>query len=387
MTPGMLLLTALVIAQDQNASPLRIGPFSFQPTLLVQNIGRDPNVFNSSTNPQSDFTMTISPKMNVVLRARRSKTIFSQTTDYVYFKRFASERGTNESYAVREEVDLGVLQPFASATTSSSKSRINAEVDQRARHENTEYTVGSSVALFTRTHASFKARRISTAFDANETFRGESLASAFDGFIEGFDTGVGIALTPLTSFDVVFTKELQRFDLASERNSNTFRVMPTFTFSPLGLLNGTASFGYRKFTPKDPAVPAFKGFVAQVTASVTVKDRHRLSTTVLRDLTYSYDHASVYYIQNSFGGTWAFQIGHGVESQLGATRNLMHYHQTASTGPADDTYTSYDFALGYRILPRLRAAINGAFSKRQSGVSADRGYDSNRVYGTVTWGG
>jgi len=65
----------------------------------------------------------------------------------------------------------------------------------------------------------------------------------------------------------------------------------------------------------------------------------------------------------------------------------MHYHQTATTGPADDIYTSYDLAFGYRIFPRLRASINGTFSNRHSQISADRAYDSNRVYGTVTWGG
>lgn len=387
MTPGVLLLTVACLAQDQDPGLVRIGPVTFQPALLLQNIGRDPNVFNSSTNPQSDFTMTISPRMNVVLHVRRSKTTFIQTTDYVYFKRFASERGINESYAVREDVDLGILQPFASVATATTKNRINNEVDQRARHDTTEYAVGTGVSVFTRTHVSFKARRSNTSFDAAETFRGESLARAFDGYIRGFDTSAGVALTPLTSLDVVFTSEQQRFHRAPERNSSTFRVMPTFSFSPLGLLNGTAAFGYRRFTPKDPTVPGYHGFAAQVTAGITVKDRHRLSTTILRDLTYSYDQTAVYYIQNSFGGTWAYQIGRGFDSQLGATRNLMHYHRTTSTGPADDTYTSYDFALGYRIRSRLRAAVNGTFSKRRSQVSADRSYNSNRVYGTVTWGG
>jgi hypothetical protein len=163
--------------------------------------------------------------------------------------------------------------------------------------------------------------------------------------------------------------------------------MPTFLFSPLGLLNGTAAFGYRSFTPQDPAVPAYHGFVTQVTAGITVFERHRLSTTIVRDVTYSYDASAVYYIQNSVGGRWVYQIGRGFDTELGATRNLMHYHQTATTGAADDIYTSYDVALGYKIFPRLRASVNGTFSKRKSEVSVDRAYDSNRVYGTVTWGG
>jgi putative beta-barrel porin BBP2 len=387
MTPCVLLLSAAVLAQDQDNPLLKIGPVSIQPSLVLQNIGEDPNVFNSATDPQSDFTMTISPKINVVFAVRKSKTTFAQTADYVYFKKFSSERGTNYSYVLREDVDLGIFQPFGYVSTLSSKNRINNEVDERARHDNTDYSVGTVVNVFTRTHASFKARRSRTTFDPNETFRGESLSRAFDGVLRGFDTSAGVALTPFTSFDVVFTDEQQRFDFAPERNSDTFRVMPTLSFSPLGLLNGTAALGYRRFTPKDPSVPDYHGFVAQVTAGVTVRDRHRLSTTITRDVSYSYDQTAVYYLQNSVGGSWAYQIGRGFDSLIGATRNLMHYHQTATTGPADDIYTSYDLAFGYRILPRLRASLNGTFSKRKSEVSPDRAYDSNRVYGTVTWGG
>jgi hypothetical protein len=162
--------------------------------------------------------------------------------------------------------------------------------------------------------------------------------------------------------------------------------MPTLSFSPLGLLNGTAAFGYRRFTPTDPAVPPFDGFVAQVIAGITVKDRHRLTTTYTRDVSYSYDAVAVYYLTNSVGGTWGFTMGRGFDIQLGASRNRMHYHQTSSTGPADDTYSSYDTSLGYRIRQRLRVSINGTFSRRRSQVSVDRAFNSNRVYANVTWG-
>src|SRR5690349_1556136 len=103
MTVCLWVLSAAVLAQNQTQDPsiLKFGPVTVQPSLAIQNIGEDPNVFNSSTNPQTDFTMTISPKINVVFTARKSKTTFTQTTDYVYFKNYASERGANASYALR----------------------------------------------------------------------------------------------------------------------------------------------------------------------------------------------------------------------------------------------------------------------------------------------
>jgi hypothetical protein len=389
MTFGLLLLTATCLAQsqEQDNSMLKVGPLSFQPSLVISNIGRDPNVFNSATNPQSDFTATFSPKISVVFKVRRLKTTFTQVTDFVYFKEFSSERAVNPSYAVRADYDLGILSPFGSATIANAKSRINNEIDQRAQHDSTDYAVGTGLKLFTRTHVTFTARQNTLSFADDETFRGESLADALNSTTRGLDGAIGVDLTSLTSFSVVFTREQQRFDQAPDRNSDTFRVMPTFTFSPLGLLNGTAAFGYRKFTPKDPAVPSFSGFVVQIGAGITVYEKHRLTTTIIRDLTYSYDATAVYYIQNSINGTWAYSIGRGFDVQLGATRNLMHYHETATTGPADDIYTNYNAAFGYRITPRLHVSVNGTFTRRTSQISPDRAYDSNRVYGTVNWGG
>lgn len=389
MTFGMLLLTAACLAQsqEQDNAMLKVGPLSFQPSLVISNIGRDPNVFNSATNPQSDFTATFSPKISVIFRVRKLKTTFTQVTDFVYFKEFASERGINPSYAVRADYDLGIFSPFASAARANAKSRINNEIDQRAQHDTIDYAVGTGLKVFTRTHVTFTARQSSLSFAEDETFRGEDLADTLNSTTRGLDAAIGVDLTSLTAFSVVFTKEDQLFEQSPDRNSDTFRVMPTFTFSPRGLLNGTAAFGYRKFTPRDPTVPAFAGFVVQVGAGITVYEKHRLTTTILRDLTYSYDATAVYYIQNSINGAWAYSIGRGFDVQLGATRNLMHYHQTATTGPADDIYTSYDGAFGYRITPRLRVSVNGTFTRRTSQISPDRAYDSNRVYGTVNWGG
>ena len=62
--------------------------------------------------------------------------------------------------------------------------------------------------------------------------------------------------------------------------------MPSVTFSPLAILNGTASVGYRRFTTGPPAqVPDYRGFVSNVTLSTTVSASGSTSTrTFARDL-------------------------------------------------------------------------------------------------------
>ena len=375
--------------RDPDDATVKIGPLSIKPTLIVKNIGRDNNVFNESSSPKSDFTMTISPTVELVFHPRRLKLTYAQTTDYVYFKKYKSERGTNQSSNLKAEFTLGPLTPYIGATTANSRDRYNTEVDIRARHKDTGYNAGVNLKLFTRTTASLGVRTVTYRFNEGVAtrFRGQSLARSFNATLDSVDAGIGLALTPLTSFMLGVTKERERFQQAPERDSDTIRVMPTLTFSPLGLINGSVALGYRKFTPRDPRTPAFKGFVAAVTSGVTLFDRHRIDVTVTRDLSYSYDAATPTYIQTGGSVAWTFVVAGPFDVKATAARNLMNYQGTAAAPVnTSDTYSSYAVGLGYRVRRKLRIGANGDWAKRASQHAGDRAYDNHKIYGTLTWG-
>src|SRR5262249_24759253 len=154
--------------------------------------------------------------------------------------------------------------------SNNTKARYNNEVDARARHTQRDYTAGFTVKLFTRTSAGLTLKESTLDFEDGTTFRGESLPRAFDGRTRGYDASVGVSLTPFPSFSVVYTDELNRFDQAPERNADSWKIMPTISFSPQGLINGTASFGYRKFNALQPGVPDFTGFITHVSVTMTI---------------------------------------------------------------------------------------------------------------------
>jgi hypothetical protein len=372
---------------DDKVANVKFGPVTIQPSLVVHDVGEDHNVFNEASNPQSDFTFTLTPKAVIIFKAGPFRTTYKQNTDYVYFKKFKSERGSSQINDVRAELAVGPITPFVGFSDNNAKSRVDNEVDTRARHDERQYSTGATLKLFTRTVASVTARQSTVTFNDNEIFRGQSLAEAFDGKTTAADGSVGVTLTPFTTASFVVSKEQQRFDRAPERNSDTLRLMPTLAFSPLGLINGTAAFGYRKFTPKDPATPDFKGFVALATVGVTLFDHHHFDAIVVRDLTYSYDEAATYFIQNSVGLTWTYAFAGPLDLKLGATRNLMRYHRTATSPGGDDRFANFTGGLGYRIRKRLHIGIDGDFNSRRSTIAADRAFNNNRVYGTLTWGG
>jgi hypothetical protein len=205
--------------------------------------------------------------------------------------------------------------------------------------------------------------------------------------MDALEASIGLALTPLTSFAVNVSREQLRFEHATERDSDTLRIMPTLTFSPAGLINGTVSVGFRRFTAVDPQTPDFTGLVASATGGVTLYERHRLDFSVNRDLSYSYDRATPYYIATGGSLTWTWLLAGPVDLKASIGRNQMRYHGQGSAGATStDTYSTYSVGTGYRIRRWLRAGINGDWVRRASQTSPDRVFENNRIYGTLTWG-
>ncbi len=395
MIATLLLAAAPAVAAAQSTpsdplegSMIRFGSLGINPALIVKDIGVDNNVFNDSTDPKSDFTFTITPRAEVLFRPRRVKLTYTTAVDYVYYETYTSERGTNQQSTARADIELGRVRPFISIGGASTRERYSQEIDARARHNDRTYAAGVGFQIASRTTLSAAARRTTTVFDEGSTFRGEDLAAAFNGRLDAFDATFGLQLTPITSFSLVVTEERQRFDLAPERDSDTTRVTPTLTFSPGGLLNGSAAIGYRRFNGRSPSLPDFSGLVAIVNLGMTIRGRHRLDTSFARDLRYSYDEATPYYLSTGGTVTLTSQIAGPFDVKLTGTRQLLDYSQSmvTTTAPSDDVYSSYGGGLGYRLRHRLRIGINAEWSHRTSDRSNDRDFRNNRIFGTFTWG-
>src|SRR5436190_6757595 len=144
---GLLLASHTAAAQRPGADPLetatiRVGPVGINPTVVVRDLGVDNNVFNDNSDPKSDFTLTITPRAEVLFRPRRLHVTYTTAVDYVYYRRYASERGTNQLSQVRLDLDLGRIKPFASVGGTNTRERYNQEIDARARHHDRTYAGG-----------------------------------------------------------------------------------------------------------------------------------------------------------------------------------------------------------------------------------------------------
>jgi hypothetical protein len=389
---GTLLLVLLTAgaarAQDPDTPPpgtIVLGPVRLAPSLVIKDMGVDNNVFNESVNPKSDFTVTVTPRAEVAFRARRLRTTYATSTDYVYYRKYSSERGSNVAAAARVELDLGRFRPYATAEGVNSRSRLNPEIDERARHRDVTYGAGIGVNVASRTHLLFSGVRSRMAFDPGEEFRGVELRRSFDGRRQTISGGIGLDVTPITRFTLLVSREQQRFELSPFRNSNTWRVTPGLTFSPTGVLTGSASVGYRHFQPLSPLLPAYSGLVSAVGVGATIYGRHLVQVQANRDVQYSYEDAAAYYVGSTLGLIWTYSVAGPFDVRATGARALMDYRDvTAAAGR--DTVTSYGGGVGYRFSNRARLGVNVEWSRRLSDRAENRTYRNHRVFAGLTWG-
>lgn len=362
-----------------------LGPVAITPAFAMKDVGVDDNVFNEPVDPKSDFTFTANPRATVGFRVRRLHLSTTAGTEYVYYQTYASERGTNVAAEVRADLDLGRLRPYASVAGTNTRSRLNTEVDERARHHDLADTVGLSLDVASRTSVLFSLRRSRINYEPDSSFRGVSLEQSFDGRTDRMEGGFAVALTPVTTFSVIGQRDQQRFELSPARDSDSWRVAPTLTFSPTGLLTGTAAFGYRRFDALNPALPDYSGFVASVAIGATIYGRHQLQGAYTRDVQYSYDPSTPYYLANGGTVTWTTVVAGPFDVRGTAGRNVMQYRGAAALAGAD-TARVWGGGIGYRFGDHARLGVNLESVRRESERSADREFRNRRVLASLTWG-
>ncbi|MEO6238146.1 MAG: outer membrane beta-barrel protein [Vicinamibacterales bacterium] len=363
---------------------LTFGPLRISPHLLVKDVGVDSNVFNAPVDPKHDFTMTVTPTADLLLAVRRIRLGYTSTVDYVYYRDYASERGVNSSSSARLDIDFGFLKPYVAATGVNAKTRLNTEVDERARHRDVTYTTGVALDVGSRTSLVLNGTLEKISYERDEAFRGVLLGRAFDGRRRAVDGGLKLALTPLTTFSLIVSREEQRFVEAPGRDSDSWRVSPGFAFDPGGLLNGSASIGYRRFKTRSPQLPDFTGLVSTATV-VARAGRHEAQGVFRRDVQYSYDVATSYYLATGGTLTWTVLLFGPVDVRGTAGRMLMDYNVSGLALGTDKT-SSYGAGVGYRFSNRARLGINAEWSRRDSDRAFERRFRNHRIFAGFSWG-
>ncbi len=386
VTPGGFAQTD---ANAAESARFRVGPVRFTPSLSLTNIGIDSNVFNEFGNERRDTTAAAGPAVDYWLKLGRARLNGKSAGQYLYFRQYDNQRAWNTANDLRLEIPLARVTPFVTGSRSNTKNRPGFEIDSRARLRSTAVSGGANVRLSGKTDLVVSGMRQTFSFDDEESFLGAELSQFLN---RRSDTGavhLRTKLTPLTTFVVRGEATQDRFDAATERDTDSYAVLPGFELRPAALISGQVFVGVRRFATRSDTVPDFTGVVANVDAKYILRAT-QFQVRVMRDLTYSYLAQQPYYALTDAGLTVTQGIAAGWYVVGRGSRQTLAYRSVAGTPPAladrADRSWQYGGGLGYRFTQYFRVGVDALYLRRQSPLFDFRNYEGLRAGAYVIYG-
>lgn len=368
------------------SAPIRIGAVGIAPRISLSNFGVDTNVFNAVSDPQRDFTFTVSPGTDVFLRTGRGLLTISGGVDLVYFQEFNSERSLNSNAMGQYEFRFNRLRPYVSASTLNTRQRPGFEIDARARHYETDFHVGSDVRFMSKSTVRVDIRHLNYSFAGDEVFNGRALNQELNRTLEAVDLGWRQRVTALTTWITRVSRESERFEFENARNSDSFRVSSGFELGRFALIRGSAFAGYRKLTAADGGtLPEFSGVTADVDVSYTAPTQTRLGAAIDRDIQYSYEPQTPYYVQTGWTATLTQRVVGRWDVQLSGGRDRLSYQATNPVDARKDFVGRFGGGVGYAVGDQIRASFDVNSFYRSSDIPG-REYGGIRAGLSVTYG-
>jgi Putative beta-barrel porin 2 len=371
--------------------PIRFGPVGLTPTLSITNFGVDSNIFNDSSDPKSDFTLTVTPKIDAKLRTSRALWSGSLASGLVYFKRYSDERSIDYAADGRVDLDLDWLRPYTLAKIDDTHQRLNAELDIRAPRTQTTLAAGARAVVSPKIGLVTDVRQATVQFAEGVFFEGVPLSRTLNSDIFSVEAGMEVYLTPLTTLSVTASRQNDRFDKSPERDSDSFRIMPTIKMEAPAIIQGSLSVGYRKFSPLSPELPDYSGVVATGSLSHTFMERMKVDLVLSRDVQYSFELNQPYYLTTGVRVTTTFDIRDDLDVRFIGGRERLEYREEETVPDVFPDTTRVDRADildvggGYRLRPSFRLGIDVEHARRLSDRPG-REYRRTRVFGTISYG-
>ena len=367
---------------------MRFGPLALRPTIALTNMGVDTNVFNSSDNPQGDFTLTFTPTTNMWLRAGRTWITGSVDVSWVHYQKFASERSANSDYRVGVSRTFNRFSMAGNARHLSTRERPGFEIDARSRRAESELDGAAEYRMHSRTYVGTRAWRRPVTFDRDAIFRQASLAEELNRVSSGQAVTLRHVATPLTTLSLQVGRERERFTYSAFRDSDSTRIAATALFKPLALIAGSATIGYRHFTPLAAEVPTYHGPTATLGLTYAFLGTTRFGVDMYRDVQPSVEFDHPYYLETGVAATMQRQIVGPMDMLVRIGTRRLAYRDRASVAVAlahrVDRAGMFAIGTGYRLGTDKRLGFAVERHSRTSQMDIGE-YDALRIGMSLTY--
>lgn len=387
-----MLSARAVCAQTNSELPstrvFAAGPLSLYPQMSLKEIGTDSNVFFESTNPKSDLTYSLAPRLYAVLPVGHTRLRGNGTGDFVYYRTYADQRSLTGQVEGRFEMTSPGLRPFASAGFVRQGGREGFEIDARARQKQTNLMVGFDIDVTSLTALTAWASRSRTTFDDREQYLEVSLAEQLNHRVDLIAGGARFRLTPLTTLLVTAEVEQERFERAPLRDADSVFVAPTIAIDTGGAISGDVRAGFRSFTPRDPELTAYRGFIGSAHLHYLVFSLTRVDVEANHDVAFSFDPNQPYYLERGGRLTITQQVLGPLHVIGIAERRELRNQRLGGTSfdGRREVTSSIGGGVGVQLQTQIRFAVTYEFTERTSSEPIGRNYERTRVLGSITYG-
>jgi hypothetical protein len=370
-------------------------PFVWRPSFGLTSLGYDSNVFNLPQQPntpqtgsqkQGDWVASFAAGLAPVWDAGKVRMAADTNVVYNYFQSFTQERGADATARGRIDIPIERVRLHLGGGYANLRQRVNYEIDQRARRSENDLMGGIDVALGGRTTLGLGVRRAAVRFADDEPLT-QTLRETLNRQERTAAVSLAYAITPFTSLVVSGDRGTHRFDWSPGRNGNSGGVSGGLTFSPDAVIGGQLSVGWRRITVSQPLIPNFSGLAWTGDLSTVIGTSTRFGVRGKRDVAFSSDEVSPYYVQTTVGVGLTQALSDGWQIGARADRAWLKYAHAIQQGTPDYLETvnviggqiSYRFPAGFRLGLEVESQ-----QRRASSGAPGRAYRTLRTYTVIS---
>lgn len=367
-------------------SPFQTGPVSFYPSVILQDVGVDSNVYNAWTNPREDFTYTVSPRLQAAVTSGSVRVVTTGSAGFVYYRTLKDQQSVNGATSVRFERLAGRVRPFGGGELTRARERRGEDMDVRVRSVRNAANLGTDVQLSPITALTAWVRRDQVRYNEAEQFLGVSLAQQLNNTSEVVAAGVKLAVTPLTTITMAAEYQRDRFQWNPVRDSNSLRVAPTVDFDAEAIVTGRASLGYRRFSPLETRLPDFRGLVGSASLSHTLATVTRFDLQADRDIDYSFDPVQPFFVRNEVRLTVSQRVVGPLEVVGLGGRRRVRYEvlDGVAIEPRRESTNTVGGGVAVRVGDDMRIVLTYDRATRRA-TGSGREYERRRVLGSIIY--
>ncbi len=375
-------LTSTLSATEPTTGVLSWGRVKFAPGFVIDELGRDPNVFDERDNPKKDWVFRGTPDVSLFSGVRFARLSAYAGSELTYYQKYKDERSIGREYRARLDLLFGLLRPFLAAGETRTRTRPNGEIDVRA--ERVQREAGGGLAYEFGAHQSiYVATVIYNNEFRNSREEGIELSTALNRESTNYSVGVRTDITPLAQLTVSGAFQEDRFKSLPSRDSDIRIGTAALQIGAEAALSGNIAVSYRDFRPVDPTVKPNKYVGVEAGITYPFLEIGRLSFGARRGLEYSFDANEAYYEETTVNLSYTHRLFGSVDAQVRGSKSLFDYGFREGTAPRRDTLEAVAGSLGYNVRNRTRIALNYENARRRSPAFSQRNYDRRRLY--LSW--